>query len=251
MSSSLTAAILVIGNEILSGSTQETNVSFIAQRLSPRGIKLSEVRIVRDEEEAIAENLNALRAKYTYVFTTGGIGPTHDDITAAAVAKAFGVRCVPNNHAKQLLEDYYAPKGTELNEARLRMAQLPEGVLLIKNPVSSAPGFHLGNVFVLAGVPKIMQSMFEHVETFLDEEDPLLSVTILCNQREADIAQDLGKVQSSFREIEIGSYPQSKAPILKVILRGTERASLDRAAKQITRIIADRNDMPQVIRQDD
>ena len=154
------AAILIVGNEILSGRTQDVNIQFIAERLSLRGITLAEVRIVRDEEEAIISAVRAFSAAYDYVFSTGGIGPTHDDITADCMAKAFNVKLDINPEARQRLADYYAAKGIEMNEGRLRMARIPAGAALIDNPVSAAPGFKINNIFVMAGVPKIMQGCF-------------------------------------------------------------------------------------------
>ncbi|MBE9558517.1 MAG: competence/damage-inducible protein A, partial [Proteobacteria bacterium] len=160
-SKTYTAALLIVGNEILSGRTTDANLPYIAGRLNDLGIRLSEVRVVADIEAEVVDALNALRARYTYVFTTGGIGPTHDDITADCVAKAFGLALIESAEARRRLEERYEESGMELNEARLRMARTPEGAVLIDNPVSAAPGFQVENVFVMAGVPKIMQAMFE------------------------------------------------------------------------------------------
>jgi molybdenum cofactor synthesis domain-containing protein len=226
----ITAAILVIGNEILSGSTQDINVAFIAKRLAERGIILCEVRVVRDDEGQIVAALNALRAAYTYVFTTGGIGPTHDDITSECVAKAFGVKHEVNAAAKKLLEDYYAQRNIDLNAARLRMATIPSGAKLIDNPVSVAPGFNIGNVFVMAGVPKIMQGMFDHVDRLIEGGPPMLSRTLKCNQKEGDIAADLTAIQKEFPEVDIGSYPHMfQTPSLSLTLRAADEARLNAA----------------------
>ncbi len=240
-----TGAILVIGNEILSGSTQDINVAFIAKRLGQRGIVLSEVRVVRDDETAIVEAVNALRKKFTYVFTTGGIGPTHDDITSECIAKAFGVPFAILPEAKKRLEDYYAKAGTQVNEARLRMATLPVGSLMIDNPVSAAPGFNIGNVFVMAGVPKIMQAMFDHVDTMIEGGPILLSQTVKCNQKEGDIGKELGDIQKDFPDVEIGSYPHMyQTPSLSLVMRGTDEARIAAAAEKVKQMIRAKGDQP-------
>lgn len=242
----ITAAILIVGNEILSGSTQDANIAFIAKRLSQRGIQLAEVRVVRDDEAQIIAALNALRASYRYVFTTGGIGPTHDDITAECVAKAFGVPHEVNAEAKKILEGYYAPRGIELNEARLRMATIPKGAALIDNPVSGAPGFNIGNVFVMAGVPKIMQGMFDHVDRLIEGGKPLLSRTLRCNLKEGDIANDLGNIQKEFPQVDIGSYPHMfQTPSLSLALRSADEAALEAAASKVAALIRARGEEPQ------
>ena len=242
----ITSAILVIGNEILSGSTQDANIAFIAKRLALRGIQLSEVRIVRDDEAQIIEALNALRQKYRYVFTTGGIGPTHDDITSETIAKAFGVEHEVNAEAKRRLEEYYSPRGIELNEARLRMAMIPKGALLIDNPVSVAPGFNIGNVFVMAGVPKIMQAMFDHVDKLIKGGKPVLSRALKSNLKEGDIAAELGAIQKEFPEVDIGSYPHNwQTPSLSLILRSTDEALLERASAKVAAMIRAHGEEPQ------
>ncbi|MEZ0223107.1 MAG: competence/damage-inducible protein A [Alphaproteobacteria bacterium] len=242
----ITSAILVVGNEILSGSTQDANIAFIAKRLAARGIQLSEVRIVRDDEAQIVQTLNELRAKYRYVFTTGGIGPTHDDITAECIAKAFGVAHVVNAEAKRLLEEYYATRGVTLNDARLRMAMVPEGAKLIDNPVSVAPGFNIGNVFVMAGVPKIMQGMFDHVDKLIEGGKPVLSKALRCNQKEGDIAAELGAIQKEFPEVDIGSYPHMyQTPSLSLVLRCADEAQLDAAAAKVAAMIRAHGEEPQ------
>lgn len=239
------AAILVIGNEILSGSTQDINVAFIAKRLGQRGIPVHEVRVVRDVEAEVVEAVNALRRKYKYVFTTGGIGPTHDDITSECMAKAFGVPHVVAPEAKKRLEDYYAKTGTTLNEARLRMATVPAGSILIDNTVSAAPGFAIGNVFVMAGVPKIMQSMFDHVDTMIEGGPILLSQTVKCNQKEGDIGKELGDIQKDFPDIDIGSYPHMyQTPSLSLVLRGTDSARIAAAAEKVKALIRAKGEEP-------
>ncbi|TAL38463.1 MAG: competence/damage-inducible protein A [Alphaproteobacteria bacterium] len=242
----ITSAILVVGNEILSGSTQDANIAFIAKRLAARGIQLSEVRIVRDDEAQIIGALNELRAKYRYVFTTGGIGPTHDDITAECIAKAFCVPHVVNAEAKQRLEEYYATRGVSLNEARLRMATIPEGAKLIDNPVTIAPGFNIGNVFVMAGVPKIMQGMFDHVDTLIEGGKPVLSKALRCNLREGDIAAELGAIQKEFPEVDIGSYPHMfQTPSLSLVLRSADEEHLEAAAGKVAAMIHAHGEEPQ------
>ncbi|HYD18870.1 MAG TPA: molybdopterin-binding protein [Patescibacteria group bacterium] len=240
-----TAAVLVIGNEILSGSTQDINVAFIAKRLTQRGVRLLEVRVVPDIEAEIVDAVNALRKKFTYVFTTGGIGPTHDDITSASIAKAFSVAHVVAPEAKKRLEDYYKNSGTEINEARLRMATLPAGSVLIDNPVSAAPGFHIGNVFVMAGVPKIMQAMFNHVDTMIEGGPLLHSITVESNMKEGDIGKELGEIQKEFADIDIGSYPHMyQTPSLSIILRGTDEDHLHNAATRVKAMLRAKGEEP-------
>ena len=203
----LSAALLIIGNEILSGKTKDANTPWIAEKLKDRGIRLREVRVVADDVQDIINALNALRQRYTYVFTTGGIGPTHDDITSECVSAAFAMAHEVHPEAKDRLEKYYAAKNTELNAARLRMAMMPKNARLIDNPVSTAPGFNVENVFVMAGVPNIMQGMWAHVETMLERAAPVLSETISSTLKEGDIAHLLGDIQKKFPDVEIGSYP--------------------------------------------
>jgi molybdenum cofactor synthesis domain-containing protein len=202
-----TAAILIIGNEILSGKTQDANTGWIARQLKARGIRLLEVRVVADVAAAIAGGVNALREKYDFVFTTGGIGPTHDDITAESISAAFGLAHVVNAEARARMEADYARRGIEMNAARLRMATMPETAELILPRHSSAPGFKIGNVFVLAGIPSVMQDMWTHVETFLPLAAEIMTETVSCTLKEGDIADDLTEIQRDFPEVEIGSYP--------------------------------------------
>jgi molybdenum cofactor synthesis domain-containing protein len=203
----VTAAVLVIGDEILSGRTKDKNIGYIADYLTALGIDLKEVRVVSDEETAIVSALNALRAAYTYVFTTGGIGPTHDDITADGVAKAFGVRLEVHPEAVAILKERLAKTGGELNEARLRMARIPEGAALIPNKVSGAPGFWIGNVITMAGVPAIMQAMLDEVAPKLKTGAKLLSATIRADAKEGDVGTELGEIAKAHPGALIGSYP--------------------------------------------
>lgn len=202
---SITAALVVIGDEVLSGRTKDKNIGHIAERLTDVGIDLREVRIVPDVEEDIVAAVNALRDRFTYVFTTGGIGPTHDDITADSIARAFGVSIDVDPRARAMLLEYIAEK--DLNEARLRMARIPDGASLVVNEVSKAPGFRIGNVIVMAGVPRIMQSMLEAVLPGLEKGRPMLSRTILADAREGDIAAPLGEIARAYPDAVIGSYP--------------------------------------------
>jgi len=202
-----TAAVLLIGDEILSGRTKDKNLGFIADYLSAIGIDLKEARVVSDQEDEIASAVNALRHRYSYVFTTGGIGPTHDDITADAVAKAFGVPVVHDPRAVEILLAYFKEMGREPNEARMRMARVPQGAVLIDNPVSKAPGFQIGNVFVMAGVPKIMNAMMEDVAKRLTPGVPMQSRHVEFRGGEGDAAKPLGEIQKAFPGVVIGSYP--------------------------------------------
>jgi molybdenum cofactor synthesis domain-containing protein len=202
-----TAAFLVIGDEILSGRTKDQNIGFVAATLTDIGVDLMEVRIVADDEAAIVEAVRALAAVYDYVLTSGGIGPTHDDITADAVAMAFGLPIGIDERARKLLMAYWAKRGIEPNEARLRMARVPQGAALIPNSVSAAPGFVVKNVFVMAGVPAIMQAMMDEVVKMLPASRPLLSDTIEARRGEGDIAAAAAAVQAAHPGVRIGSYP--------------------------------------------
>jgi molybdenum cofactor synthesis domain-containing protein len=202
-----TAAVLLIGDEILSGRTKDKNLGYLADLLTALGIDLKEARVVSDQEDDIVAALNALRHRYTYVFTTGGIGPTHDDITADAVARAFGVDIDHDPQAVEILLAYFRELGREPNEARMRMARIPKGASLIANPVSRAPGFQMGNVFVMAGVPKIMNAMMEDVAARLSRGVPMQSRTIEFRGGEGDVAKPLGDIQKAFPAVVIGSYP--------------------------------------------
>jgi molybdenum cofactor synthesis domain-containing protein len=225
----VTAAVLVIGDEILSGRTKDKNVGFIADYLTAIGIDLKEVRVVSDEETAIVEALNALRARYTYVFTTGGIGPTHDDITADCVAKAFGVPIDVHPEAVAILKERMAKIGSELNEARLRMARIPQGAELVANRVSGAPGFWIGNVIVMAGVPAIMQAMVDEVVPKLKTGVKLMSETIRADLKEGDVGTELGAIAKANPEAIIGSYPffdEKLGPNTNIVVRSRDPQKL-------------------------
>ena len=202
-----TAAVLLIGNEVLSGRTKDKNLGFIADYLSALGIDLKEARVVADDEGDIVAAVNALRARYTYVFTTGGIGPTHDDITADCIAKAFAVPISHHPQAVAILTAYYTETGRELNEARMRMARIPEGGTLIENPVSKAPGFRIGNVFVMAGVPKIMNAMMDSLASQLTKGEIVQARTIVFEGGEGDVAKPLKDIQERYANVTMGSYP--------------------------------------------
>ena len=201
-----TAALIVVGDEILSGRTQDKNIAQVATWLGAQGIRLREVRVVPDVMDAIVEAVNALRARNDYLFTTGGIGPTHDDITVDAVAQALGVDVVIHPRARAMLDAYYAPRGG-VNEARLRMARVPDGAGLIENRVSGAPGIRAGNVFLMAGVPSITAQMLDGLTGQLEGGLPLLSLTVGCWVAESEIADLLRETEASFAGVTIGSYP--------------------------------------------
>ncbi len=230
-----TAAVLLIGNEVLSGRTKDKNLGFIADYLTVLGIDLMEARIVADIEQDIIDAVNALRRRYTYVFTTGGIGPTHDDITADAMAKAFGVGISHHPEASEILLKFFAEIGREANEARMRMARVPHGASLIHNRVSHAPGFRFENVFVMAGVPKVMQAMMEEIGPQLARGAPVLSRTIRFDGGEGDIAQSLKDIQDRYPTISIGSYPfeSEKGFNTNVVLRGRDRELLESATAEV------------------
>ena len=202
-----TAALVVIGDEILSGRTQDKNVAQVALWLNDQGIRLAEVRIVPDDPERIGATVNELRAAHDYLFTTGGIGPTHDDITVDAIAAAFGVPVVVHPEARRVLEDYYRDRPGGLTEARLRMARAPEGAELIPNPTSGAPGVRIGNVYILAGVPHIAASMLEAMTGKLEGGRPVVSVTIGARAPESDVADLLRETEGDHPGVAIGSYP--------------------------------------------
>jgi len=230
----VTACLLIIGNEILSGRTKDSNMAFIAGRLTELGIRLLEARVIPDIETIIVATVNEVRAKFDYVFTTGGIGPTHDDITAECVAKAFGLPLIYHPEAMRRMTAHYQRQGTEFNEARKRMARTPEGATLIDNPVSTAPGFQIGNVYVMAGIPQVMQAMFDGMKHRLIGGAPVMSRAVSGFLPEGIIASELGALQSRYPEIEIGSYPfqrQGKAGST-IVLRGTDRARLEAATEE-------------------
>jgi molybdenum cofactor synthesis domain-containing protein len=222
---------MIIGNEILSGKTQDANLQFLGLELAKLGIKLAEARVVRDEPDMIVAALNECRAKYTYVFTTGGIGPTHDDITAECVARAFGVPMKLDADAVERLR-----RGrVELNEARLKMARVPQGATLIDNPVSHAPGFRIGNVFVYAGIPAIMRAMFAASIPQLCKGAQILSASIDVYAREGDLADPLERIARAHPEVEIGSYPFAREGRFgaSLVVRGTDPAAVERVREEI------------------
>jgi molybdenum cofactor synthesis domain-containing protein len=235
----VTAALLVIGDEILSGRTKDKNIGYIAEYLTGIGVDLKEVRVVADEESDIVDAVNALRHRYTYVFTTGGIGPTHDDITAECVAKAFGVAIDVDPRARAMLLQRIAEK--DLNEARLRMARIPAGADLIVNKVSSAPGFRLGNVFVMAGVPTIMQAMLDEVAPTLKTGAKMLSESLRADLREGDIGSELGAIAKAHPDVLIGSYPfmdDYARPNTNVVMRAREPEKLAAAKAAVEAMLA-------------
>ncbi|MBN9316117.1 MAG: competence/damage-inducible protein A [Devosia sp.] len=237
----VTAALVVIGDEILSGRTKDVNIGATADFCTELGIELSEVRVVPDIEDEIIAAVNAVRSRYTYVFTTGGIGPTHDDITADAVAKAFGVGLPINAEARAMLEARWQQTGTEVNEARLRMARIPEGAALIVNSVSAAPGFRIGNVHVMAGVPKIMLAMLESIAPTLKGGRKVKSITIRCRVGEGTIGGDFGRIQGEFPDVKMGSYPQmgQTAVMTELVLRSPDEARLEQAAARVREMVTE------------
>lgn len=235
-----TAAMLVIGDEILSGRTRDANMHYLAQELTKAGITLTEVRIVSDDRAAIVGALNALRGSFDTVITSGGIGPTHDDITADCVAEAFGVSIGVRDDARALLQAHYDSRGIEFNDARKRMARIPDGADLIENPVSIAPGFTLGNVHVMAGVPSVFQAMVASVLPTLTGGAPMLSQTLRIDRGEGDIAGPLGEIAEAFPDLSFGSYPfqQNGAYGANVVVRGQDGALVDAAMTRLAQVFA-------------
>ena len=233
-----TAAMLVIGDEILSGRTRDANMHHLANELTAVGIDLKEVRVVSDAPDAITGAVRELSGRYNNVFTTGGIGPTHDDITADCVAKAFGVPIGIRDDARTLLQEHYDRNGQELNAARLRMARIPDGALLIDNPVSTAPGFTIENVHVMAGVPKVFIAMVASVLATLTTGQPLLSRSLRVIRGEGDIAGPLGEFAGKFDDISVGSYPFQKDGVYgaNLVLRGQDVDRLNTALTELTAI---------------
>lgn len=234
-----TAGVLLIGDEILSGRTKDKNLGYIADFLTARGIDLKEARVVCDEEAEIVAALNAMRERYSYVFTTGGIGPTHDDITADAVAKAFGVPIEHEARAVKLLEDYYREVGREATPARMRMARMPAGAEHIDNAISRAPGFRIGNVFVLAGVPKIMQAMLEEAGKQLAGGVQMVSRTMVAHVPEGDLGGPLTEIQARYENVSIGSYPFETGTGYgsNIVLRSRDEARLDQAEREVSEML--------------
>ena len=231
------AAILIIGNEILSGRTQDTNTSTIAQWLNSIGVKVQEVRVIPDIEDVIIQTVNHLKKVNDYVFTTGGIGPTHDDITAESISKAFNLNYKIHKEAFKILEAYYKPG--EFNEGRQKMVWMPENANLILNPTSGAPGFNVENVFCLPGVPSILKSMLGGLKNKIVGGDPILSHTISLRTVESEIAQSLTDVQNNNKDIEIGSYPFFQAGKLgvSIVIRSEKKSKIDECTTQILNFI--------------
>jgi molybdenum cofactor synthesis domain-containing protein len=234
----VTAAILVIGDEILSGRTKDKNIGYIAEYLTNIGVDLREVRVVPDVSEEIVAAVNALRGRYTYVFTTGGIGPTHDDITADAVAAAFGVTIDHDPRAVAMLSERFSPE--ELNEARMRMARIPAGAELVANAISKAPGFNIGNVYVMAGVPAIMQAMLDVIGPTLQTGAKMLSDTVRAGLREGDIGGPLAEVARAHPEVSIGSYPfwSETGPDTNIVVRSRDAEKLLAAMAAVKAMVA-------------
>ena len=235
------SGIIIIGNEILSGRTQDTNTSTISKWLNSLGIKVQEVRVIPDVEKIIVDTVNELRKKYDYIFTTGGIGPTHDDITASSISKAFNLTYGPHNEAMSLLEKYYKPG--EFNEGRQKMAWMPTNANLIYNPTSGAPGFNVENVFCLPGVPSILKSMIGGISHKLVGGDPIISQTINLRTVESEISKSLSDVQDNNKDVDIGSYPFFRAGKLGVaiVLRSVEQSKIDKCNLEIIKFVKEKN----------
>ena len=234
-----TASMLVIGDELLSGRTQDANMHHLANKLTEIGINLSEARFIRDDAAVIVSNIVELSTKFDYLFTSGGIGPTHDDITTDCVAEAFGRQVSVRSDAFNILKKYYDGKGIELNEARLRMARIPEKADLIENIISGAPGYIIENVYVMAGVPRIFQSMLQTVLPNLKKGTPTLSISIKLYKGEGDIALELEQIVKAFSKLTFGSYPFNENGIhgTNIVIRGKDKKLMIKAAEKV-RIIA-------------
>ena len=242
----VTAGILVIGNEILSGRTRDSNMHHLAGKLTEMGIRLREVRVIPDDMDTIVATVNEMRARFTYLFTSGGIGPTHDDITADAVAKAFGLGIGPHPEAVARMERYYPPG--QFNEARRRMARTPDGAALIDNPVSVAPGFRVGNVFVMAGVPAVFEAMVATIRSELVGGPKLLSRSVIGRLPEGQIAGPLRAIAERYADIDIGSYPayRNGQPTTTIVLRSIDDALLAEAAEAVAAMMRAEGAEPQV-----
>jgi molybdenum cofactor synthesis domain-containing protein len=232
-----TACVVIIGNEILSGRTQDRNIAFLGRRCDELGIRLMEARVIPDVQDVIIATVDTCRNKYDYVFTTGGIGPTHDDITAAAIAALFHTDLMRNTAAVAAMERYY--ESATLNEARLKMADMPAGAVVIDNPVSGAPGFQMENVFVLPGVPMIMQAMFNGITDRLTGGPPMLTESVVTRLTEGVIAAGLGQVQADYPRITIGSYPYFRGGKLgvNIVMRATDRDELNKGAEEVRKLL--------------
>jgi molybdenum cofactor synthesis domain-containing protein len=235
----VTACMIVIGNEILSGRTKDANLAWIAVRLNDLGVRLMEARVIPDVEQTIIATVNEVRGKFDYVFTSGGIGPTHDDITADCIARAFGVGIDVHPEAHRRLVAHYQQQQSEFNEARRRMARIPDGATLIDNPVSKAPGFRIGNVFVMAGIPAVMQAMFESIRHEIVGGSQLLSRTVSSFLPEGKFAGGLGQLQQRYADLDLGSYPfyRNGRPGASIVLRGTDGARLAAATDEFKALV--------------
>ncbi|NNU79242.1 competence/damage-inducible protein A [Halovulum dunhuangense] len=234
-----TAAMLVIGDEILSGRTRDSNMYHLAGRLTEKGIDLKEVRVVSDDRAAIVAAVKALSAAHDHVFTSGGIGPTHDDITADCIAEAFGVGIDVREDARRILASHYPEGEAALTPARLRMARIPDGAVLIDNPVSKAPGFAIGNVHVMAGVPSVFEAMVESVLPLLTGGAPLISESVRIDRGESTVATELGDIAARFPQVSIGSYPFQRDGRYgtNIVLRSADRAALDAATNDVRALV--------------
>ena len=243
-SASVTAALIIIGNEVLSGRTHDKNLPYIAEKLNGVGVRLTEARVIPDIPDIIIRTVRELSANFTYVFTTGGIGPTHDDITADCVAEAMGVSIDIDPEALRRLEIHYQNSGLEINEARLRMARIPAGATLIDNPISAAPGFRIGNVHVMAGVPKFMQAMLDGILPTLKGGRPMISITLRCGLPEGRIAEGLGALAKAYPDVDFGSYPAWTKTAFQVslVVRGEDPDRVEQAAQAVEGLIRDLGD---------
>jgi molybdenum cofactor synthesis domain-containing protein len=239
MSDVVTAAVLIIGNEILSGRVRDENVPFLAVELNKCGVRMREVRVVADVEAEIVAAVNELRGRYRYVFTTGGIGPTHDDITADSIAAAFGLPIEFHPDAVALLQGRFRQTGVEINEARMRMARVPKGATLVENPISAAPGFRIDNVFVLAGVPVVMRAMFDSLRHQLDGGRPVLSLAVAAHLSEGAMAAGLGRLQLRYPKVDIGSYPFYRGGRYgtSIVCRSTDAEILAQAGAELRQLM--------------
>ena len=229
------AAMLVIGDELLSGRTHDANMHYLAKELTEIGISLTEARFIRDDPAAIVSSIIELSKRFDYLFTSGGIGPTHDDITTDCVAEAFEKKASIRSDALKILQEYYDGKDIELNEARLRMARIPETAELIDNPISAAPGYVIENVYVMAGVPKIFQSMLKTVTPKLEKGLPTLSLSVKIYKGEGDIALDLEEMVKTFDQLNFGSYPFSEKGVhgTNIVIRGTDKKLMEEAEDKV------------------
>jgi len=243
-----TAALIIIGDEILSGRTHDKNTPWIAEQLTEVGVRLAEVRVIPDVKQTIVDTVNVMRAAHDYVFTTGGIGPTHDDITAESIAAAFGVELELNEAAYQELLSYYKDE-SEITESRKKMAYIPAGAELVDNPVSGAPGIKMENVFVFAGVPRIMQSMFDAIKHMLKGGKPIETRAVTADLPESAIADGLGEIQKQHMDVAIGSYPkyQNGKFGTTLVLRGIDDDALDAATQKVVDLVKSLGDKSPIV----